>query len=200
MNLEEFYRDVDPRWCQGDIIRQVPHIHLKPPLIAVRRESTKSGEKLAPFEYPLGAPNEENPVNATPRGGFKFGTGDNIVAFCQLGFGMVLTYDCEIDNDKKHRHIALIRPLGPLPAQDQQTIRERRNVSYCYLPAYPDVIEESYVDFRRMTTVHPDLLQNTERILSLTENAVRYVWIQLIRYWTRLDISPEALEKLSLLP
>ena len=72
---------------------------------------------------------------------------------------MVLTYDCEIDKDKKHRHLALIRPLGPLPAQDQQTIRERRNVSYCYLPAYPDIFEESYVDFRRMTTVRPDFLE-----------------------------------------
>ena len=132
--------------------------------------------------------------------GFKFAEGDQVVAFCQLAFGMVISHDCEIDKDTKHRLIALIRPLDPLPAQDQQTIREHRNVSDCYLPAYPGIIGESYVDFRRMTTLHPTILQNTERVLSLTEEGLKYLQIQLIRFVTRLDISPEALDRLPKLP
>jgi hypothetical protein len=201
MNLENFYRDVDPRWCQGDIIREVPHIHLKPPLRAVRREFTpKWGEKLIPFEYAFSVPGEGEPANTPPPGGFKFDTGDQVVAFCQVGLGMVLSHSCEMDKDSKHREIALIRPLGHLPAQDQQTIRENRNLSYCYLPAYSNIIAESYIDFRRKTTLHPDFLLNTERVLSLTDEAVNYILIQSIRYTTRRDVKPEALEQLSILP
>src|ERR1700724_925046 len=150
MKAEEIYWDIDPCWCQGDIIREAPHIHLKPPLIAVRAETTKSGEKFAPFEYRLGAPEEGDPVNNPPRGGFKFATGDNVVAFCQLGFSMILTHGCEMDKDLKHRQVALIRPLSAVPPEGQEIIRAHKNFSSCYLPAYGGIMGESYVDFRRI--------------------------------------------------
>ena len=194
MRSEEFYRDVDPLWCQGDIIRQVPHLHLKPPLKALRKETTRSGERLVPFEYQFGS--KEGELAHAPPGGFKFSDGEQVGAFCQIALGMVLSHDCEMDKDSKHRQVALIRPLGPLPPRDQQTIRENLNFSYCYLPAYSDIIAESYVDFRRITTLHPDYLQNPDRVLSLTGEALNYVKIQFIRYVTRLDLSPEALNKL----
>ncbi len=195
MKPNEFYRDVDPLWCQGDIIRQVPHIHLKPPLRALRKETTKFGERLAPFEYQFDA-EEGGLVRTPPPGGFKFSTGEQVEAFCQLALGMVLTDGCEIDKDERHRQVALIRPLSPLPSQDQQTIRENLNFSYCYLPAYSDIIAESYVDFRRITTLHPNYLRFPDRIISLTDEALKYVKTQFIRYVTRRVLNPEAIDQL----
>lgn len=200
MKTEEFYRAADPLLCQGDIIREVPHIHLKPPLTAVRKESTSRGEMLAPYEYRLGVPEQGDPVNVPPRGGFKFATGDHVVAFCQLGFGMVLSHGCEVDKDPKHRMVALIRPLRGVPSEGQEIIRAHLNFSACYLPAYSEIIGESYVDFRRITTLHPDFLESSERIASLTDEAVKYIQTQFFRFLTRRDVSPEALDQLPLLP
>ena len=195
MNSNEFYRDVDAVWCQGDIVRQVPHIHLKPPLKALRKQTMRSGEMLAPFEYHFDA-EETELMRTAPNGGFNFSVGENVEAFCQLALGMVLTDGCEIDKDTKHRQVALIRPLNPLPLESQQTIRENRNFSYCYLPAYANIIAESYVDFRRVTTLHPDYLRLPARILSLTDEALKYMKVQFIRYVTRLELNPEMISKL----
>ncbi len=65
-----YYRDVDPSWCQGDIIREIPHIHLKPPLplTAVRRETAKGGlMRLTPYEYNSSTLQAGVPGNTPPR-------------------------------------------------------------------------------------------------------------------------------------
>jgi hypothetical protein len=200
MTSEEFYRDLDACWCQGDIIREVPHIHIKPPLIAVRKETTKSGERFAPFEYHLGLSGEEGPVNNPPRGSFKIATGDEVLASCQLAFGMILTHGCEIDKDLRYCQVALIRPLSAVPLESQDVIRTNKNLSYCYLPPYKEIMGESYVDFRRITTLHPAFLNDSERVVSLTDDAVKYVHTLLFRFWTRRDIDPDALDQLPVLP
>jgi hypothetical protein len=49
---------------------------------------------------------------------------------------MLLSFDCEIDNDKKHRLIALVRPLPQDWDENTRSIlREGRNYAYFYLPA-----------------------------------------------------------------
>lgn len=199
MMADEFYRDADPEWCQGDIIRQVPHIHMKPPLTAMRKEQSKGGMRYAPYEYDISDSQAELSERASPQGGFKFDWGEQVLSFCQVAFGMILSHGCEIDKDFKHRTVALIRPLINVQ-EGQEIIRANNNLSYCYLPAYGKIMGESYVDFRRITTLHPDFLQNSERIVSLTDNAVKSIQMQFFRYLTRRDVSPEALDHLERLP
>ncbi len=188
MKAEEYYRNVDPLWCYGDIVRNVPHIHLRPPLPLriIREESTKWGMRLTPYEYGL----------SVPQGGLKITQpeGEQVLASCQVALGMILTHGCEMDKDPKHRQVALIRPLGLVQPEHQGFIRENKNFSYCYLPAYGEIMGESYVDFRRVTTVHPDLLKDLERIVSLTDEAVNAVQTLLIRFTTRRDIKLDALD------
>jgi hypothetical protein len=119
---EEFYRETDPLWCQGDIIREIPHIHLRPPLplTVVRKEQVKWGLRLAPYPYDSSASQVETPESASPAGGFKFIQGEQILAFCQIAFGMILSYDCEMEKDATHRMVALIRPLSPVPPEGQK--------------------------------------------------------------------------------
>jgi len=202
MNAEEFYRDADSLLCQGDIIREIPHIHLRPPLplTVIRKEQTKWGQRLTPYEYGSSATHAEAPGSTSPQGGFKFAQGEQVLTFCQVAFGMVLSHGCEIDKDSKHRMVALIRPLSGVPPEGLEIIRSHNNLSACYLPAYGEIMGESYVDFRRITTLHPDFLKNSERIASLTDEAVKYVQTQFFRFVTRLDVSPEALDRLPKLP
>jgi|SRR6266567_3648060 len=194
MMVDEFYRDADPILCQGDIIREIPHVNLKPPLplTVIRKEHVKYGNgiKFAPYEYGLSAPKD----------GFHFDQGEQVLASCQVAFGMVLSHGCEIDKDPRYRMIALIRPLSVAPPEGQEIIRANNNLSSCYLPAYDEIMGESYVDFRRITTLHPDFLRDAERIVSLTDDAVKYVQAQFFRYFTRLDVRPDALDQLPKLP
>ncbi len=202
MKIDEFYRDVDPLWCQGDIIREIPHIHLKPPLplTVIRKEQAKWGPRLTPYEYASSVPQAELPGSTFPQSGFKLAEGEQVLAFCQVAFGMVLSHGCEIDKDSKHRMVALIRSLSGVPSEGQEIIRANRNFSSCYLPAYGEIMGESYVDFRRITTLHPDFLKNPERIVSLTDKAVKYIQTQFFRFLTRRDVSPEALDQLPMHP
>ena len=199
--MEEYYRDLDLSWCQGDIIRKVPHIYLKqPPLTIARRESTsRYGERLTPYLYDFGISEGEESANTSLPGGFKFDRGEQSLALCHIAFGMILTNGCEIDKDDKHRTMALIRPLNVV--QDgQDIIRANKNFSYFYLPAYGAIMGESYVDFRRITTLHPDFLKDAERVVSLTDDAVKGLQMQFFRFLTRRSVSPEALDQLPIIP
>jgi hypothetical protein len=143
--------------------------------------------RLTPYEYGL----------SVPQGGLKITRpeGEQVLASCQVALGMILTHGCEMDKDSKHRQVALIRPLDLVQPEYKGFIRENKNFSYCYLPAYGEIMGESYVDFRRVTTVHPDLLKDLERIASLTDEAANAVQTLLIRFTTRRDIELDALEK-----
>ena len=196
MIAEEFYRDTDPLLCQGDIIQKVPHIYLKPPLplTVIRREQGKGGERLTPYKYGPSTPQTEVSESNSPQGGFKFAQGEQVLASCQVAFAIVLTHGCEIDQDSKQRMVALLRPLSGVPSEGQEIIRKHRNFSACHFPAYGKIMGESYVDFRRITTLHPDFLKNSERIASLTDDAVKYIQTQFFRFLTRRDISTGELD------
>src|SRR2546427_13186149 len=50
-----------------------------------------------------------------------------VPATCHVTRAMLLTHDCEIDKDKKHRTVALIRPLPTnAPVQDRATLQKDR--------------------------------------------------------------------------
>ncbi len=187
MSPEDFYRDPDRELCQGDIVRGVPSLYLKPPLQAVRRQNAAySLHEFDPFDEPLAS--SRFPA---PPGGFKFGDsgGELAATRCQVALGVVLSHGCEIDKDQKNRLVALVRPLDVVPNQEhQQTIRGNRNFSFFYLPDYPMRMGESYVDFRRLSTVHPTFVNPLMRVASLTERAADALLAQLFLFFTRRDL------------
>jgi len=173
----QFYRTPDSQLCQGDILCDIPHLHLKPPLQALRNTTTRQGQAFLPEPYEPKTPQERR-------------QGSLVATSCQLGLGMLLTYDCEIDNDRKHRMVALIRPLDrQIPPDQQEIIRDNRNFNFLYLPAYLDKMDESYVDLRRVSCLDPALVDQAERVVSLTDVAKKALYTQLFRYLTRHDIS-----------
>lgn len=192
-----FYRPPDLRLSQGDILTAVPHAYLKPPLSVLRSMSTRQGQMLQPFEFRMTEEGSVDAVHNAPTGGFKLSSaeGDQIAATGQVGRGIVLTHDCEIDKPSlKYVWVALVRPLRMVPIDNQQIIRDNSDFSAFYLPAIGDAMEESFVDFRRTSCVHVSLVPPEFRLASLTPSAVNQLLVKLMLFITRADLN--ALETL----
>ncbi len=74
---------------------------------------------------------------------------------------------------------------------DRQNVREARNFAYFHLPEAIELgLGEAYLDFRRITTISPDLLHavRAPRRCSLTAAAVEILQFQFIRFVTRKDL------------
>jgi len=122
-----------------------------------------------------------------PKDGFKWDGKEVVAGDGQLAFGIVLTHDCEIENDdrREHRLMGLMRPLAMLSSRDQDIIVGGGYYGRMYLPNWPEVgLDESYVDFRRITTVRGEALPDADRIASLTDWAREALQFGLIRYLT----------------
>jgi hypothetical protein len=185
----DFYREPDPKICQGDIIAHVPHLYMQHPVTVLRATTAKKlGSVYQPFD-----------LGGSPPGGLKFSRGEpeEVAASCLMARGILLTHGCEVDKDSKHRMVALVRALPPVEAanpRDAQIIREQKNLSTFYLPDYPERLEESYVDFRRVSCISPMLIDPSQRIASLTENGLKQFLIKFFMYITRS--APESIDTL----
>jgi hypothetical protein len=180
MDAASFYRTVDPQLCRGDILECVPHLFLKD------RPRTPQPVTLAGAR--AGVYVDELSQGTLP----KPGTETVVPAPCLLARAMLLTHDCEVDKDKKHRTVALIRLLQTnMPAGDSATIRANRRFPFFHLPAGGDQLPESYVDFRRICTVSPQWVDSATRLASLTAAARQAMLLQLFRFLARVELDPQ---------
>lgn len=85
------------------------------------------------------------------------------------GLGLVLTHDCEIDNDRRHHLVVvMIRPLSDL--NEPEVVLSGNNHAALYLPADESIgLEETFVDFRRLTAYRQEALRPDDRLASMTE-------------------------------
>jgi hypothetical protein len=185
MDAASFYRAADAQLCQGDILERVPHLLLKDqprPLRKATLPGKRSGYELE--ELPEGA------LPTTPEEGAL------VPAVCHVSRAMLLTHDCEIDKDKKHRIVALIRPLpADMPAQERDTIQQNRRFPFFYLPIGGDRLPESYVDFRRICTVAPQWVDTATRLASLDPLARQAMLLQFFRFLARVELDPQVFGK-----
>lgn len=178
MDATSFYRQVDPELCQGDLLARVPQLLLKdqPRLL---RKTTLPGNRSG-YEV------EDLAEDALP---ITADEGNLVPAICQVTRALLLTYDCEIDKDKKHRTVALVRPLpANMPEAERAIIRENRRFSFFYLPAGGEMLPESYVDFRRVCTVSPRWVDSAARLASLTVAARQAMLLQFFRFHARVEL------------
>jgi hypothetical protein len=110
-----------------------------------------------------------------PRGGFHWalekGGGEAVLAKGYKARAMLLTHNCEIDNDPDFRVLAMIRPLSAIDADHQEEVVALGVWPYFPLPPQgaPPEMGPSFVDFRRLTTVHVDALRMADRFASLND-------------------------------
>jgi hypothetical protein len=177
MDAASFYREVDPKSCQGDVFECVPHLLLKDPPTPLR--STTLPGKKAGYQV------EELAEDALPQAGKEV----LAPASCVVARAMLLTYDCEIDKPKSLRTIALVRPLDPgMPEGDREKIRNNQRLAFFHLPALEGVLPECYVDFRRISTVAPRWVDQAKRLVSVQETARKALLMQFFLFLTRVRL------------
>jgi hypothetical protein len=168
---------------QGDIFKLIPTVVIDQPLTVVREHTfPKFQSGLLGEEY--------DSLNQFPDGE----KGERIATKCHLAFGVILTDDCEIDKEEKHRLFGLIRPFNTSQHEEDKTIiRNGGNRSYFHLAALNALVPEGYVDFRRITTVASSYLHDSKRVASLSDGARDDLSASLFMYLTRLEVDQEAL-------
>lgn len=129
---------------------------------------------------------QDNP----PKGDFKWAEGkESVQAEGQLGMGIVLTHDCEIENEdsRQHRLVGMLRPFDRLTDQDREVIISGKHYGRLYLPSWPDAgVPECYLDLRRVTTLREDALPNDQRIAAMTDFGREIIQRAVIRYLTEM--------------
>lgn len=189
--MRSYYQPPLPQIAQGDIFADVPSIYLPNSAITFpRRRDMKRGPGADLYilddesRHPQARPFDPN--------------GDEVIADIQMTYGILLTHACEMDNSRKaNLAFALIRPMRPMPEEDRVRIRSGANLRVLHLPASDSAgLEESYVDFSRITSLRPQALDNMPRILSATSVLLTALYVGLARYFTRFDIDPDLLSDL----
>jgi hypothetical protein len=108
------------------------------------------------------------------------------------GMAMVMSHDCEIENDPNARILAMIRPITDL---DEDTSAQLFSDDPELEPVYAlfpligqredPKIDRSFVDFRRLSTVRPAVLETSTRVASLSGELRKAVaekfWMYLFR-------------------
>ena|GEM_PF-4208594 len=179
---------------QGDILSGVPHLFLTGELTEVRNNTFPGGQPgLKRYRYIAKPTQDEQDAGLVPPGGYRIATpeGAPVVANGQFSNAIMLTYGCDIDHNPRHRMVALVRPLAQINDEGQRNrIRNNSNLYSFHLPAYSEGLEESFVDLRRITSMHPDAVDRCRRVVSLSDTGIAAFFTQFFRFLTRQVVSP----------
>jgi hypothetical protein len=106
----------------------------------------------------------------------------------RVGHAVLLSHSCEVDKDRTHRVIAMIRPMDSLKDDEKETLRRNGKRACFYLPPLQGKLPESYIDFRRISTVGLEWLPSMKRPVSLSERARRKMLLALFLFFARLQL------------
>ena len=173
-------------FLQGDIYVDLPSIFIDKRPLRVTRSKPAGGPDALTVHPEDGAP---------PTGGFKWrmdqGGEPGLLVHAHLGMAMVISHDCEIENDPRTRTLAMIRPITELDEATQSKLFSGKDEDVVYA-AFPleaqdedPKMRRAFVDFRRLTTVRPAVLEASTRVASLSDElrkaVARRFWQYLFR-------------------
>ncbi len=187
MDASECYRDPDSFVSQGDIFETVPHLFPKdrPKQIELKMATKRAGCLVDEFGL---VDISGKPV--LPECGAEI----VVPAPARVGFSVLLSHSCEIDKDRDHRVIALVRQMGKnLKPEEKEIIRGNGRIAYFHLPALEGKLPESYIDFRRISTVGPHWLSTATRPTALSDAAMWKTLLAMFLFFSRLRLDPDNL-------
>ncbi len=145
---------------QGDMFLNVPFIWLdRRPLVVLRHHGQFDGKYLYSLHKEADGATELPATTLPADDKFRWhdlNKPEFVVAKCLFSMGIVVTHDCECDNDD-HRTVAMIRPMTVLPEKSQkQLLANDRTDLLALLPQdKPPRMEPSFIDFRKTAMLRP---------------------------------------------
>jgi hypothetical protein len=184
--MADFFGALGDRLSQGDIVANVPWGVIDAPFSVCRPDDKSKTEGKARYAPAAGL----NP----PFKGIEL-----VLAKAQLGLGMVLWHDCQLDkfenqNKPPDKWFAAIAPVIPLQQSDAaaaQAVREGRRRAFFFLPAYPAIglAKDSYVDLRYIWPMKQSLL--VDRKGTLTQTARSDLYSHLFSFLTQRQLGSD---------
>jgi len=159
---------------QGDFFDSFPSMYLGAP-VSLARPVTVAGKRHL----------EEVQLEEK----LALGEKDRFLGNGQLGRAVLLTHSCEIDKDERYRVVALVRDMSALADNQVAEIREGGRRRFFPLPGEPEFdFQESYIDFRRLTTVRGALLRKRKPFMTMTDALRASMAEAYIEYITRAEL------------
>jgi hypothetical protein len=193
---DAYYRDPEHEIGQGDIFAEIPHAYAREPIQVVREAKSKGKHRIyGLYPYPSQEGQEPDAPGRSVLGGhLDLVRGEMAAVFCQVSCAVVLNHDCDIENEPAHRLVALIYPMARIHnAAHRLVIQNNQNYTRFYLPAGKDFPEPSYVDFRRISSIHADFLTSSNRATRLSEAFMGALFRQFFLFLTHRRLTDAAL-------
>ena len=107
---------------------------------------------------------------------------------------VVISHDCEIENDPNHRLVAMIRAITEIQEQFRADIMAMNHWAAFPLLAQNEApaMEDSFVDFRWITSLRPTALRPEDRFARLAPPVLDAMRVRFWHFLNRRVIEPPA--------
>lgn len=131
--------------------------------MAVAREYQAEGQRTRFYRYF---------ENETPRHAFDWATGEDVIVRGLRGWAVLMTMDCDLDTARPFLTFAFFRPFDHSHSERTRDLVRRRARYRAWYMAPQDLPEvpDGYIDFGRLTTIHPDAVDLAARQASMTDD------------------------------
>lgn len=160
----------DPRWPdrppyqarQGDVFSDVASIWLASRPIAIARDYQPEGNRTRFYRYF----EDEHPAHP-----FDWEHGEDFIVRGIRTWAVLMTMDCDLDTIRPFLTFALYRTFDHTHSERTRgLVRRRARYRSWYMPPLDGLqLPEGYVDFARLTTVHPSAVDLATRRASMTD-------------------------------
>ena len=150
---------------QGDVYQFVPSVRVDArPLKAARYfRQASPGRHLWSVHDEGGQP---------PADGFAWERGERVILPSRLGLGIVLSHDWEIENAPNRLILARVRRMDELEPDFRQACRDfdRWDTFPLFAQEAQPALEESFIDFAELTTLHINALPIESRYARVSDD------------------------------
>ena len=151
---------------QGDIVADLPIFHATLPVRHLKKTTYKN--------------NTSGWVESDdPKGDF--------LATGKQSSAIVISHSCDLDKRKGRVIVAPIASIASVPDEHRQKILEQKHYALMPLPDIPG-IGTYFADLRSISVLHREIVESNRRIASMSEIATKRLQIQIIAFFTRLEL------------
>lgn len=118
------------------------------------------------------------------------GNTDPVVSECKRDRAILLTHDCDIDKPLLRSWlICPVHRLDTVPKGMQGDIKKNRAFAFLHLAQHRDTLPASFVDFRHVTALSPDVVRSAKRLASLSDTGKKALYLRFIQWLTRWQLA-----------
>ncbi len=109
---------------------------------------------------------------------------------------LVVSHSCDLEKPKDTARvlIAPMRPLAPFKEEDREIVLRQENINLFPLPEIPG-LEDHCADLRCISYVDRKLVDASELIVSMAEDATKILQARLVHFFTRIKIPKDQFTK-----